>query len=231
MNWAVAPRAAAFFVCAEPFVAKLVRARNDGAQPLVKHPSNRGDVMEYRQMASERDEDQLGGTEDRSSNDRETTGQQGQQSEFGQDDGTSGQPIGGNDSATGTGTTLSQGADFNSKGSSGQSSSGQSQPSDSSADTLASDQGDSFGQGTTSNAGGSSVGTDQTSGGSSGTSGGEGFIGSQGGGSDDLIHGESSSGGSDFAKQGRGALDEDEDESGSSSEGSGGSGSSRGGSF
>ena len=38
----------------------------------------------------------------------------------GQSDGTSGQPIGGNDSNTGTGTTSSQGADFGGQSSSGQ---------------------------------------------------------------------------------------------------------------
>ena len=109
-----------------------------------------------------------------------------------QDDGTSGQPIGGNDSATGTGTTLTQGADF--------------------------------GQGTTSNAGGTSVGSDQTSGGSSGVSGGQGFVGSQ---SDDssayLQDNEkaseaSATGGTDFASQGRGAAeDSDQDGSGGAS--------------
>src|SRR6185503_3530190 len=87
-----------------------------------------------------------------------------------------GQPIGGNDSNTGSGTTLSQAADFE-----GQNSSGQTQTSG------------NFGQGTTSNAGGSSVGSDQTSGGSSGLSGGEGFIGAQGTGSDDYLQDESGS--------------------------------------
>ena len=105
------------------------------------------------------------------------------------DDGTSGQPIGGNDSATGTGTTLTQGADF--------------------------------GHGTTSNAGGSSVGSNQSSGGSSGVSGGQGFVGSQGDNSSDYLQDNQSasdapaSGGTDFAKQGRGAPeDEDGQESG-----------------
>ena len=93
-----------------------------------------------------------------------------------------GQPIGGNDSNTGSGTTLTQGADFG-----GQSSSGQTQSSGGSGDTLTADQDSGFGQGTTSNAGGSSVGRDQTSGGSSGIGGGEGFIGSQGSGSDDYL--------------------------------------------
>jgi hypothetical protein len=111
-----------------------------------------------------------------------------------QDDGAGGQPIGGNDSATGTGTTLTQGADF--------------------------------GQGTTSNAGGSSVGTDQTSGGSSGVSGGQGFVGSQGDDSSDYLQDNnkasdaSATGGTDFASQGRGAA-EDSDQDGSDSSGGG----------
>jgi len=129
-----------------------------------------------------------------------------------------GQPIGGNDSNTGSGTTLTHGADFE-----GQSSSGQTQTSG------------NFGQGTTSSAGGSSVGSDQTSGGSSGLSGGEGFIGSQGSGSDDYLQERDGSNspssseatdGSDFAKQGRGALDdESEGEPSDKTDDSGGSGS------
>lgn len=91
---------------------------------------------------------------DQDSSDQKTAGQQGQSSEYGQQgeesaDGMGGQPIGGNDSNTGTGTTLTQGADF------------------------------ALDEHTTSNAGGSSVGKDQTSGGSSGVDGGKGFIGSR----------------------------------------------------
>jgi hypothetical protein len=110
------------------------------------------------------------------------------------DDSTSGQPIGGNDSATGTGTTLTQGADF--------------------------------GQGTTSTAGGSSVGTDQTSGGSSGVSGGEGFVGSQSDDSGDYLQDNqpgssaAATGGTDFAEQGRGAA-EDNDQEGAGGSGTG----------
>jgi hypothetical protein len=102
--------------------------------------------------------------------------------------GMSGQPIGGNDSNTGTGTTLTA---------------GYTPPSSS--------------QRTTSNAGGSTVGSDQTSGGSSGTSGGEGFIGSQGTGSDEYLREGGTSGRTtdssgaeettDFANQGRGATE------------------------
>lgn len=120
----------------------------------------------------------------------------GLESQARQSDGMSGQPIGGNDSATGTGTTLTQGADF--------------------------------GERTTSNAGGSSVGTDQTSGGSSGVGGGKDFIGSQASGSDDYLPEDASSsepsgqpssaeatGGNDFAREGRGALDGEDDGSSS----------------
>jgi hypothetical protein len=132
------------------------------------------------------------------------------------DDGMSGQPIGGNDSATGTGTTLTQGADFDAQA-------GESSSDRSGGDTLASnadgrtDRPAQFGQGTTSNSGVSIVGTDQTSGGSSGVAGGEGFIGSDASESDDYLRKEQDSGsaataprGSDFAREGHGALDEDD---------------------
>jgi hypothetical protein len=109
--------------------------------------------------------------------------------------GMGGQPIGGNDSNTGSGTTLTA---------------GYTPPRDNRSDA-------ELGQGTTSNAGGSSVGTDQTSGGSSGVSGGEGFIGSKGGNSDEYLQEKSSPEDADFAKRGRGALDEDGDESGGGS--------------
>jgi hypothetical protein len=72
-----------------------------------------------------------------------------------------GQPIGGNDSNTGSGTTLTAG--------------------------YTPPRGDEFGRDTTSNTGGSAVGKDQTSGGSSGVSGGEGIIGSKASGSDDQV--------------------------------------------
>jgi hypothetical protein len=108
-------------------------------------------------------------------------------------DGMSGQPIGGNDSNTGTGTTLTQGADFG-----GQSATGQAQPNDGSGDTRTADQR------------------------SSASSRDEGFIGSQSGQSDDYLReknpsGAAATGGSDFARQGRGALDEEDDESDSGS--------------
>lgn len=131
-----------------------------------------------------------------------------------QDDGMAGQPIGGNDSATGTGTTLTQGADFSAQG----------QPGSAASDTLTAGNDSDFGQGTTSNAGGSTIGSDQTSGGSSGVSGGEGFVGSGGDNSSDYLQqrsgssGAANAGGPDFAEQGRGALD-DEDESRSSGDG------------
>lgn len=148
-----------------------------------------GDAREFRNMADERD-DNISDDQDGSP----TTGQQSQDNEFGsrgqqagisgsqptttdQSDGMGGQPIGGNDSATGTGTTLTQGADF----------SNQSDSASGTSDTLTANDDSDFGQGTTSNAGGSSVGTDQTSGGSSGVSDGDGFIGSQGSGSDEYL--------------------------------------------
>ena len=98
-------------------------------------------------MADERDEDQFD-TEGQSK--QQTTGQQGQQNELGQQQGQqagglgsqqsmsgqdsgsqgsdlgagSGQPIGGNDSRTGSGTTMSQGADFGGQSATGQTQSG-----------------------------------------------------------------------------------------------------------
>jgi hypothetical protein len=99
-----------------------------------------------------------------------TTGQRGDRSEYGElgnpsppdeGGGMSGQPIGGNDSNTGSGTTLTA---------------GYSPP----RETPGED--GELGQGTTSNAGASSVGADQTSGGSSGVTGGKGFIGARAGG-------------------------------------------------
>ena len=69
-------------------------------------------------MAEERDDEQFGGTEGRSSG-QQTTGQQGQQP-TGQQGQQGGQPIGGNDSESGSGSTMSQGADFGGQSSSGQ---------------------------------------------------------------------------------------------------------------
>lgn len=178
-------------------------------------------------MADERNEDQADtGTNQQTRSPQSAFGNQGQQaSAFGsqqeQDNGgTSGQPIGGNDSSTGSGTTLTQGADFG-----GQSASGQAQPGGSgNSETLTADQGSNAGSGT-------------TTGGSSGGSSGEGFIGAHGSGSDDDLQdggsprsgGNASSanatGGSDFADQGQGALDdEDDSDSGSAVGGFTGSG-------
>lgn len=75
--------------------------------------------------------------------------------------GMAGQPVGGNDSKSGSGTALT---------------SGYTPPPD-----------DEFGRDTTSNAGTSVAGRDQTSAGSSGVSGGKGFIGSNASRSDDQI--------------------------------------------
>ena len=152
-------------------------------------------------MENERD-DQHSGKEDGppASEDLDRPNMQNQGGEGSQSGGTSGQPIGGNDSSTGSGTTLSQGADFGR-----QSATGQAQQNDGSGDTLTTDQ--------------SSESSSQSS---QGGSQGEGFIGSQGSGSDDYLQdknpsGENATGGSDFANQGRGALDEEEDESGEDS--------------
>jgi hypothetical protein len=64
-------------------------------------------------MAQERDNEKSEEAADRQT----IAGQQSHESEYGEQgrasDGMSGQPIGGNDSNTGSGTTLTQGADFN----------------------------------------------------------------------------------------------------------------------
>jgi hypothetical protein len=169
-----------------------------------------GDDLRSFTMADQRERDQRG-------DDQETAGQQGQSSEYGEQGpeadgsradepmntqgregrfggesagqtpdpnpggGMSGQPIGGNDSNTGSGTTLTQGADFD-------------------------ESSDNPGRGTRSNIGAPSLATSQTSAGSSGVSGGKGFIGSEAGDS-----------GSDFAREGRGALEDKEEETGGSS--------------
>lgn len=65
-------------------------------------------------MANERDQDKF--NSDRESNEGRKT-ESGQQGQSGQETRTSGQPIGGNESNTGTGTTLSQG--FTSAGGTG----------------------------------------------------------------------------------------------------------------
>lgn len=179
-------------------------------------------------MADERDDQFSGSDESR----QKTAGQQGQSSEYGsqgqesmsdegsegsgqsssgqtsgdrqsQGGGMSGQPIGGNDSNTGSGTTLTSGYTPPAAGyeerlaSDGTGAVAANQGSDSSTHT--SQGGSGMGSGTTSNMGGSTAGSSQTSGRSSGVSGGEGFIGSQA---------EST----DFARAGRGATDEEDSE-------------------
>ncbi|MFL6829554.1 MAG: hypothetical protein ACJ8D5_02905 [Sphingomicrobium sp.] len=184
-----------------------------------------------------------------------------------------GQPIGGNDNQTGSGTTLSQGADVGGQSSSGQSSSGQAGTGSEPPRSMGT-RGSEFGQfgdatgpagqqgqsGTgqadlgsqadTTLAGRTDqqdLGTDQPGRvGGAGSSGptGKGFIGAQGTGSDDDLQdqqgssrgaaspsGADATGGSDFARQGRGALDEEseEDESGAGSTGGGFSGGGSGG--
>jgi hypothetical protein len=72
-------------------------------------------------MTDERDK-QVSGNDDSAP----TTGQDSDKSEYGargqdsSDDGMRGQPIGGNDSNTGTGTSLTQGADFDRESAAGQ---------------------------------------------------------------------------------------------------------------
>jgi hypothetical protein len=201
-------RAAAFFMRRAVRRKPPVGSGTGIERPLFYVAEQAGRAREFRHMANERDED-LRSKQSGSA----TTGQQSQDSELGareqrgaaagshqQSDGMEGQPIGGNDSATGTGTTLTQGADFAAQSQSGPSGSG----------TLAANDDSDLGQGTTSNAGGSAVGTDQTSGASSGISGGEGFVGSR---ADDSSEYLREGGGTDFAKQGRGAAKEDDDQS------------------
>ena len=186
-------------------------------------------------MADERENDQStddqdsGGTASQSSSNPQHGFDQQERQARQQGGGMSGQPIRGNDSNTGSGTTLTSGYTPPNAGyeqrlaSDGTGAVAADQGRDSATQTD-----NRLGQGTNSNAGGSTIGTSQTSGGSSGVSDGEGFIGSRGSGSDDYLQersgSESSSsaaatGGSDFAKQGRGSLDDEDqdDESGSGS--------------
>ena len=180
-------------------------------------------------MADERDNEQStddqdsGGPTSQSSSSPQRGFDQQEREPAREGGGMSGQPIGGNDSNTGSGTTLTSGYTPPSAGyeqrlaSDGTGAVAADQGRDSATHTNS-----GLGQGTTSNSGGSTIGTSQTSGGSSGVSGGEGFIGSQGSGSDDYLQdrggSESSSsagatGGSGFAEQGRGALEDEDDES------------------
>jgi len=156
-------------------------------------------------------------------------------------EGMSGQPIGGNDSNTGSGTTLTAGYEPPSARPGHSSpSAGDGRPlSSGGTGALAADQsgpggvhmpaqGNAHGAGTTSNMGGSSADAGQTSRGSSGVSGGEGFIGSseedsgeyvqdQGRATDMADDSSSRAKGPDFAREGRGAVDQDGNESDSSS--------------
>jgi hypothetical protein len=71
-------------------------------------------------MAKERDEGQFGNRESGSGKDRQKEfGQQDRQGGTGQETRTSGQPIGGNESKTGTGTTMTQGYSSSRPGSAG----------------------------------------------------------------------------------------------------------------
>lgn len=139
-------------------------------------------------MAEERDDEQFQETEGKSGQQpvgqqgqQPIAGEQGQQSELGQQQGQQGGDFASQQTMTG-----------------GQSSSGQAQGGDGGADIMTNDEGASGGTGTTGLGGGS--------GGSSG----EGFVGSQGSGSDDYLREDDSSetlDRSDFAKQGQGATE------------------------
>jgi hypothetical protein len=155
-------------------------------------------------MAEERDDEQFGKTEQAKEFGKDKqppTGQQGQAPEFGQQQqpsefGQQGQQ--GQAGGLGSQPTMS-GQDQSPSGSQDKSSSGQADFGKSGeTDTLTEKPG--FGQG---------IGASQSPGGTGGAQGG--FVGSQGTGSDDYLREEGSSGGSDFAGQGQGALDQDED--------------------
>lgn len=182
-------------------------------------------------------------------------GQQSHRSEYGgqadQTEGTEGQPIGGNDSGTGSGTPLTQGADFGGEGATGQAQAGSGAAPPRSMGTKGTEFGqmadyDRSGQQGQSGTGQADLGsqagstlsghTDQQDlgeiggevdqpasygggiGGRQSNTQGEGFILQQGSGSDDLQQREDATSpasakataGSDFAEEGRGALDDDE---------------------
>ena len=159
-------------------------------------------------MAEDRDDQQSNETEGQQ-NQPQTTDQQGQQQPGQQQQGQetmSGQPIGGNDSNSGSGTPLSQGADVGGQSSGEQTSSSGQASQSGDTETLS-------GQQDTSGSGGSSGGT-------GGSSGGEGFIGSQGTDSDEYVQdnatgqsGSDESDKTDFADQGQGATDEQDEDS------------------
>jgi hypothetical protein len=198
-------------------------------------------------MADDQDRKDFSESED---TEQTTGGQQSHRSEYGeqglQTDGSTGQPIGGNDSQTGSGTTMSQGATFGGESATGQAQSGSGSEPPRSMGARGTEfgqfgdqdgsrqqgqsgmgQSDLGNQADTTLAGRSDqqdLGQDQPSrvGGATGERG-EGFIGSQGSGSDDYLQEDQSAssgvatGGTDFANQGRGAPEEDDEGQGSSS--------------
>jgi hypothetical protein len=203
-------------------------------------------------MADERDQDR---STDNDTDRQQTAGQQSHRSEYGaqageqqsgaasgsgsadRGGGMAGQPIGGNDSNTGSGTTLTAGYTPPSARpghASPSAGDGQALSSDGTGVLAADDHGgmhtrpagNADGAGTTSNMGGSSTDRDPTSGASSGVSGGEGFIGSQASGSDRQVEPK---GNFDMGDLGRGAEDQEGNESDSGSSGSFTSGGSEGG--
>lgn len=177
-------------------------------------------------MAEERDDEQFGETEGKIG--QQTTGQQGQQSEFGKQQGT--EPIASGQGSTGNEFGQSKGE--SAFGETATSGGGQSDLGSQSGTTLAgrADQQDQ--------------GQDQprTTGSATGQSGpqGEGFIGSQGTGSEEYLQSTpgattdasatGATGGSDFAEKGQGATEDKEEETGAGSTGGGFSGGGSGGS-
>jgi hypothetical protein len=157
-------------------------------------------------MANERDDEQFGNENSEFGKDGQpSTGQQGQQSEFGQQNqqaaGQQGQQSEFAQQQQQPTGQQGQSAEFaqDQTQNQGQSSSGQAEwAQDGDTGTLSSEADPNFGG--------------QSPGGSSGASGAEGgFVGSQGTGSDEYLQEQGSDGGSDFASQGQGALDQDED--------------------
>jgi len=154
-------------------------------------------------MAEERDDEQTNETQGASG--QQPTGQQGQPSEFGQQQGQQGGDFASQPTMTGGQDSSTQGSQGNFGG---QSSSGQAQGGGAGSDIMTNDEGASGGTGTTGLD--SDDGNIMTGDGSSGESG-EGFVGSQGSGSDEYLREEESSSEtldrSDFANQGQGATE------------------------
>src|SRR5206468_7698887 len=129
-------------------------------------------------------------------NQRQSEQPTGSEGSFGRQDssasGASGQPIGGHDSNSGSGTTMNQGSDL------GQGSSSDQSSANVGADTLTTDHGSSA-KGQDGGLGGRSQG--QSGGGSEG----EGFIGSQGAGSDDYLQERGGSGTGSACEAARGS--------------------------